>query len=334
MPGVKAGSVDDVNAVGTRNIGGRGMGNWYSTESEIKMGKQYADEIEKSTRFITDPVVTEYVNRIGQNIVKNSDCKVPFTIKVIDTDEINAMALPGGFFYVNSGLILAADEEAELAGVMAHEIAHVCAHHAAREMTRANYAQIGMVPLIMMTGYSWTGYGIYEATQLMIPITFLEFSREFEAQADFLGVQYMYRAGYDPQAFVTFFEKVENLEKQKPGAVAKVFENHPQTPDRIEHSEGGDREDSAAARRIPRDHVGVQRCESPAGPHREQAAPDRQQEGQTHSPPRQHHGRRERQRPADAAPPRRLQQQLAGADFPGPRASSQNEARFAFLNAA
>jgi beta-barrel assembly-enhancing protease len=237
MPGVKAGTIEDVNAVGTRNIGGRGMGNWYSTESEIKMGKQYADEVEKSTKFITDPVITEYVNRIGQNIVKNSDCKVPFTIKVIDTDEINAMALPGGFFYVNSGLILAADEEAELAGVMAHETAHVCAHHAAREMTRANYAQIGMVPLIMMTGYSWTGYGIYEATQLMIPITFLEFSREFEAQADFLGVQYMYRAGYDPQAFVTFFEKIENLEKQKPGAVAKVFENHPQTPDRIEHSE-------------------------------------------------------------------------------------------------
>ncbi len=237
MPGVKPGSIEDVNAVGTRNIGARGMGNWYSTESEIKMGKQYADEIEKSTRFITDPVITEYVNRIGQNIVKNSDCKVPFTIKVIDTDEINAMALPGGFFYVNSGLVLAADEEAELAGVMAHEIAHVCAHHAAREMTRANYAQIGMVPLIMMTGYSWTGYGIYEATQLLIPITFLEFSREFEAQADYLGVQYMYRAGYDPQAFVTFFEKIQNLEKQKPGVVAKVFENHPQTPDRIEHSE-------------------------------------------------------------------------------------------------
>jgi len=237
MPGVKAGSIEDVNAVGTRCIGCRGMGNWYSTESEIKMGKQYADMIEKSTKFITDPVVTEYVNRIGQNLVKNSDCKVPFTIKVIDTDQINAFALPGGFFYVNSGLILAADEEAELAGVMAHEISHVCAHHAAREMTRANYAQIGMVPLIMMTGYSWTGYGIYEATQLMIPITFLEFSREFEAQADYLGIQYMYRAGYDPQAFVTFFEKIENLEKQKPGIVAKVFEDHPQTPDRIEKSE-------------------------------------------------------------------------------------------------
>ena len=234
---VKPGSIEDVSAVGNRDIGGRGLGNWYSTDSEIKMGKEYADEIEKSTHFITDPVVDEYVNRIGQNIVKNSDCKVPFTIKVIDSDEINAMALPGGFFYVNSGLILNADEEAELAGVMAHEIAHVCAHHAAREMTRLNYAQIGMVPLIMMTGYSWTGYGIYEAAQLAIPITFLEFSREFEAQADYLGVQYMYRSGYDPQAFISFFEKIQALEKRKPGLVAKAFSDHPQTPDRILHSQ-------------------------------------------------------------------------------------------------
>jgi hypothetical protein len=234
---VKPGSIEDVNAVGNRDIGGRGVGNWYSVDGEIKMGKQYAMEIEKSTKFITDPVVVEYVNRVGQNIVKNSDCKVPFTIKVIDSDEINAMALPGGFFYVNSGLILNADEEAELAGVMAHETAHVCAHHAAREMTRLNYIQIGMVPLIMMTGYSWTGYGIYEAAQLAIPVTFLKFSREFEAQADYLGVQYMYRAGYDPQAFITFFEKIQALEKRKPGAVAKVFADHPQTPDRILHSQ-------------------------------------------------------------------------------------------------
>jgi len=237
MEKVKPGSIEDVSAVGNRDIGARGVGNWYSTDSEIKMGKQYADEIEKSTRFITDPVVDEYINRIGQNIVKNSDCKVPFTIKVIDSDEINAMALPGGFFYVNSGLILAADEEAELAGVMAHETAHVCAHHAAREMTRANYTQLGMIPLIMMTGYTWTGYGIYEAAQLAIPITFLEFSREFEAQADYLGVQYMYRAGYDPQAFISFFEKIQALEKRKPGLVAKAFSDHPQTPDRILHTQ-------------------------------------------------------------------------------------------------
>lgn len=234
---VKPGSIEDVNAVGNRNIGGRGLGNWYSTDSEIKMGKQYADEIEKTTHFITDPVVTEYINRVGQNIVKNSDCKVPFTIKVIDSDEINAMALPGGFFYVNSGLILNADEEAEVAGVMAHEIAHVCAHHAAREMTRMNYAQIGSIPLIMMTGYTWTGYGIYEASQLAIPIAFLQFSRDFEAQADYLGIQYMYRAGYDPQALVDFFEKVQALEKRKPGLVSRAFSDHPQTPDRILHSQ-------------------------------------------------------------------------------------------------
>jgi predicted Zn-dependent protease len=235
MVKVKPGSVEDVAAVGNRDIGGRGLGNWYSTDTEIKMGKTYADQVEKSSKLITDPIVMEYVNRVGQNIVKNSDCKVPFTIKVLDSDEINAFALPGGFFYVNSGLILNADEEAELAGVMAHETAHVCAHHAVREMTRMNYAQLGTIPLIFIGG--WTGYGIYEAASIGIPITFMRFSREFEAQADYLGVQYMYRAGYDPQAFITFFEKVQALEKRKPGAVAKVFADHPQTPDRILHTQ-------------------------------------------------------------------------------------------------
>jgi predicted Zn-dependent protease len=232
MPGVKAGSIDDVNAVGTRDIGARGMGNWYSTETEIRMGKSYAMQLEKSVKFVNDPVVNEYVNRIAQNLVKNSDAKVPFTIKVIDSDEVNAMALPGGFMYVNSGLILTADDEAEMAGVIAHEIAHVAAHHAVREQTRMNYAQLGTIPLIFIGG--WTGYGIYEAAQIGIPLTFLQFSRGFESQADFLGVQYMYRAGYDPQAFVTIFEKLENLEKTKPHLIAKAFSSHPQTPDRIE----------------------------------------------------------------------------------------------------
>jgi predicted Zn-dependent protease len=228
---VKPGSIDDVNAAGNREIGGRGVRNWYSTDTEIKMGKMYATQIEKSTRFITDPVVTEYVNRIGQNIVRNSDCKVPFTIKVIDSDEINAFALPGGFFFVNSGLILNADEEAELAAVMAHEIAHVCAHHAVREQTRMGYAQVTAMPLIFIGG--WTGLVLYEGAAITVPVAFVEFSREFEAEADYLGVQYMYRAGYDPQAFISFFEKIRALEKRKPGAVAKIFADHPQTPDRI-----------------------------------------------------------------------------------------------------
>jgi len=232
---VKPGSIDDVDAVGNRKIGDRGWSNWFSTDTEIKMGRLYAMQIEKSTRFITDPVVTEYVNRIGQNIVKNSDCKVPFTIKVIDSDQINAFALPGGFFFVNSGLILNADEEAELAGVMAHETAHVCAHHAVREQTRLGYAEVLAVPLVFIGG--WTGYGAYTVASVGVPVTFLQFSREYEAQADYLGVQYMYRAGYDPQAFITFFEKVRALEKRKPGIVAKIFAEHPQTPERILRSQ-------------------------------------------------------------------------------------------------
>lgn len=230
---IKKGSEEDVNAVGARNIGGRGLGNWYSTNWEIGTGKQYSMEIEKSSHLVTDPVVVEYINRIGQNLVKNSDAKVPFTIKVLDTDEINAMALPGGFFYVNSGLILACDSEDELAGVMAHEIAHVAAHHAAREMTKLNYMQLGQIPLIIFTQGTWTGYGIYEASQLAVPLTFLSFSREYEAEADFLGIQYMYKAGYDPQGMVSIFEKLAALEKHKPGALSKAFSDHPATPDRI-----------------------------------------------------------------------------------------------------
>ena len=236
-PHIKPGSEDDVNAIGTRNIGGRGMLNWYSTDWEIRVGKQYSMEVEKSAHLVTDPVIVEYVNRIGQNLVKNSDAKVPFTIKVIDSDEINAMALPGGFFYVNSGLIMNCDEEAELAGVMAHEISHVVAHHAARQQTKLNYAQLASIPLMIMTEGTWTGYGIYEASQLAIPISFLKFSRMDEAEADYLGVQYMYKAGYDPQSFITLFEKLDSLEKHKPGTLAKAFSDHPQTPDRIAHSE-------------------------------------------------------------------------------------------------
>ena len=236
-PHIKAGSEADVNAIGTRSIGGRGIGNWFSTDWEIRVGKQYSMEIEKSAHLVTDPVVVEYVNRVGQNIVKNSDAKVPFTIKVIDSDEINAMALPGGFFYVNSGLIMNADDEDELAGVMAHEISHVVAHHAARQQTKGMYAQIASIPLIIMTQGSWTGYGIYEATQLAIPMTFLKFSRMDEAEADYLGTQYMYKAGYDPQGLISMFEKIDSLEKHKPGTLAKAFSDHPQTPDRINNTE-------------------------------------------------------------------------------------------------
>jgi len=230
------GGVADVDAVGNRNVGcTRGMGNWYTVEGQVARGRVYAQQIEAQIKLVNDPVVTEYVNRIGQNLVRNSDAQVPFTIKVIDSDVVNAMALPGGFFYVNSGLILAADEEAEMAGVMAHEIAHVSACHFGREMTRAQLLQLATIPLIFIGG--GIGYGAYEASGLAIPMTFLKFSRTFEAQADYLGVQYMYRAGYDPSAFVSFFEKIQAMEKKKPGTLAKAFDTHPQTPDRIEKTQ-------------------------------------------------------------------------------------------------
>ena len=230
------GGKDDVDAIGNRNVGcNRGLSNWYSVEGQIAMGKQYAQQVEAQSKIINDPVISEYVNRVGQNIVRNSDSQVPFTIKVVDTDEINAFALPGGFFYVNSGLILAADEEAELAGVMAHEIAHVAACHAARQQTRGNFAQIASVPLIFIGG--WAGYGAYQAANIGIPVTFMKFQRGFEAEADYLGLQYMYKSGYDPNAYIAFFEKLQAQEKRKPGTLAKVFSDHPPNKDRIEKSQ-------------------------------------------------------------------------------------------------
>jgi predicted Zn-dependent protease len=230
------GGKTDVEAVGNRNVGCKtGLGNWYGVEKQIAMGKQYAQQVESTVKLIQDPVVTEYVNRVGQNLVRNSDAQVPFTIKVIDSDDINAFALPGGFFYVNSGLILAADEEAELAGVMAHEIAHVAACHAARENTRGNLMNMASIPLIFVGGA--VGYAGYQAAGLALPMTFLHFSRGFEADADYLGLQYMYKSGYDPQAFISFFEKVQAQEKKKPGTLAKAFSTHPQTPERIGKSQ-------------------------------------------------------------------------------------------------
>ena len=234
-PSVKAGSKQDVDAIGNRSVG-HGL-NFYSLEHEIALGKQLSHEVEKQAKFINDPVVVEYVNRVGQNIVRNSDAQVPFTIKVIDSDVVNAFALPGGFFYVNSGLILHADEESELAGVMAHEIAHVCARHGTKQATKSDIIQVGAMVATIFIPYTWAGYAIYQGMQFAIPMTFLKFTRVDEAEADYLGVQYMYRAGYDPQGMVSIFEKLSALEKHKPGAVARAFSDHPATPDRIANVE-------------------------------------------------------------------------------------------------
>jgi predicted Zn-dependent protease len=231
-PNVKPGSKADVNAIGNRSVG-KGL-DFYSMEREIALGKQLAQEVDKSAKFIDDPVVNEYVNRVAQNLVRNSDARVPFTVKVIDSDVVNAFALPGGFFYVNSGLILHADEESELAGVMAHEIAHVCARHGTKQATKGEIINLASIPAMIFIPYSWAGYAIYQGMNFAIPLTFLKFSRADEREADYLGLQYMYKAGYDPNSFVAFFEKVEADEKKEPGTIPKVFATHPPTPDRIE----------------------------------------------------------------------------------------------------
>jgi len=215
--------------IGERDVS-KGV-NFYSLEKEIALGKGLAQDIERSAKIVDDPVVAEYVNRVGQNLVRNSDAKVPFTIKVIDSEEINAFALPGGFFFINSGLILAADTEAEMAGVMGHEIAHIAARHGTRGATRGQIANLATLPLIFMGG--WAGFGIRQAAQVAIPVGFLMFSRGFEREADLLGLQYMYKAGYDPGAFIDFFEKLQSKEKRKPGTLAKVFSSHPPTDDRV-----------------------------------------------------------------------------------------------------
>jgi beta-barrel assembly-enhancing protease len=230
-PKVKPGSKDDIDAIGNRDIGGRGLGNWYSLETEIKMGREYAQMIDSTVKLVQDPIVTEYVNRVGQNIVRNSDSKVVFTIKVIDASEVNAFALPGGFLYLNSGLLLATDEEAELAGVMAHEVAHVAARHAVRQMTRSHFANIASIPLIFVGG--GVGYAARSAAGIGVPMSFMKFSRGFEEEADYLGVQYLYKTGYDPQSLMSFLEKIQAREKIKPGTLSKVFASHPPIESRI-----------------------------------------------------------------------------------------------------
>src|SRR3954451_15625405 len=213
----------DPEEIGTRDVG-KGI-NFYSLEKEIALGKQLAQEVEKQAKLVTDPTVSEYVNRVGQNLVRNSDAKVPFTIKVLDSEEVKAFALPGGFFFVNSGLMLKAENEAELAGVMAHEIAHVAARHATKQATKGQIINLASIPLIFVGGPA--GYAVRQAAGLAVPMGFLKFSRDAEREADLLGVEYAYASGYDPAEFVHFFETLRARDKKKVSSIAKAFSTHP-----------------------------------------------------------------------------------------------------------
>lgn len=224
----------DVDAIGERKVAHRSI---ISQEKEIAIGKQYSTEIDRSAKMLEDAVVNEYVNRLAQNVARNSDLTIPLTVKVIDSPELNAFALPGGFLYVNSGLLMAADEEAQVAGVVAHEIAHVAARHWASRMTKATILRYAMLPLIFIPMSAAVYYGVMGAYMNGVPLAFLKFSRGAEAEADLLGLQYMYKAGYDPSAYVTFFSKIIDQERRRPGSVPSIFRGHPPTAERILDSE-------------------------------------------------------------------------------------------------
>src|SRR5262244_2466955 len=221
---------DNPLMIGKRNIN-KGQIDFYSIDKEVALGRQLAAEVDRESKFVTDPIVTEFVNRVGQNIVLHSNVKTPVTIKVIDSNEVNAFALPGGHLYINRGVLETADNEAELAGVIAHETGHVAVRHGVEQASKANLINYGSIPLIFLGGRG--GFAIRQAAGLAVPLSFLKFTRGAEKEADRLGAQYMWAAGYDPHAMVTFFEKLEAKEKKKPGTIAKAFSTHPMTGDRI-----------------------------------------------------------------------------------------------------
>ena len=224
----------DVQNIGQRDIN-KGSCNLYSLEREIELGRRLSLDVEARSRLLRDPRVEAYVAELVQNLVRNSDARVPFTVKVIDSDDLNAFALPGGFLYVHTGLILEAQTEAELAGVLAHEIAHVTARHATKQYTKATLFQWMTLPLVFVGGP--VGYGVQQALSVAGPLTFLKFKRNAEREADFLGLQYTYHAGYDPVALVDFLERLKD--KDKEGRLAKVFSTHPMTKDRIKRAQKG-----------------------------------------------------------------------------------------------
>ncbi len=231
---VAADKKKDLHAIGNRDVG-KGI-NFYSVEKEIALGKQLAQEVERQAKLAEDPLITEYVNRVGQNLVRNSDAKVPFTFKVIESDAPNAFALPGGYVFVNTGLIEIAEEEDEFAGAIAHEVAHVAARHMTKQATRSEIANLATIPLSVLLG-GWAGLVVRQGASVAVPVTFLSFSRSDEAEADYLGLQYVYAAGYDPTGIVSIFEKLDALNRRKPGSVARLLATHPLETERIQKAE-------------------------------------------------------------------------------------------------
>jgi predicted Zn-dependent protease len=223
----------DPTEIGDRNVAG--SLNVYSLDKEMALGKQLAIEVRKQTKIVDDPIIAEYINRLGQNLARNSDVTFPVSFTLIDADDINAFTLPGGYIFINTGALRLSDNEAELASVLAHELGHAAARHATRQATRNDLITAGTLPLVLFGG--WAGLLAHQATAAAGPMFMFHFSRAFESEADLLGIQYLWKSGYDPTASIDMFERVESTERKQPGSVSKLFRTHPLTADRIEKTQ-------------------------------------------------------------------------------------------------
>jgi beta-barrel assembly-enhancing protease len=219
----------DPDQIGARDVS-KGL-NFFSLEKEMALGKQMALETEKHSTLVTDKLITEYVNRLAQNLARHSDAKIPITVKVIEGDDPDAVTIPGGFIYVHTGLLRTADTEAELAAALAHEIAHVAARHGTRQATQAQIGQVAAIPLIFL---GLPGLCMRGASSLGLPAGLLAIQRGYETEADLLGLQYLYKSGYDPLGMVDIFEKIFSFDDRKHGKIfANMMATHPASGDRL-----------------------------------------------------------------------------------------------------
>lgn len=203
-PHIKKRSKSDANitAIGHRRI--THATNLYSLEREKQLGKALSEEVERTSKLLTDPAITEYVDRVAQTVAKNSDARMPITVRVIDSDSVDAFTLPGGYQYVSRGLLLRLAGEGELASVLARGIAHTALRSSTTLATRADILQISTVPL----SNSAPGNSFPSDAALAVPLTSLEMHRDDELDADYFGVQYLYKTGYDPECFLDFVQRI------------------------------------------------------------------------------------------------------------------------------
>ncbi len=199
--------------------------NLISEQEELAMGAEFAAELEKELTFLDDPEIVGYIDDLGQSLARVSRrSHIPYTFRVVDTDEVNAFAVPGGYLFVNRGLIEAAENESELAGVLGHEIGHVVGKHSARQLSQ----QYGLSIIAAMALGENPGMVAQLTAQIVSTGALTRYSRDMESEADAYGVQELYDAGIDPTGLATFFDKLEEMRGGGGGgSLEQFFSTHP-----------------------------------------------------------------------------------------------------------